>query len=251
MRAALSQSKISRIESGRILPTVVDVERILNALEVPSEVANELLSLARAANVDYASWRSQARIGMWRKQAEIQALAESSRTVRQFLPAIPSGLIQAPEYARSALSSVVDGDPEYDVDRAVRARLESQETLEDEHRSFVFLLTEQAVRWRRAESAAMIAQLDHMLTVAERSNVDLAVVPNNALVCAAPLNVFVVYDDRLVVVELFSGEVALRDPRDVTYHLNLFDYFHERSLHGEHASEFLTLVRGEYMLIRD
>jgi hypothetical protein len=50
----MPQSEVSRIESGRILPTAVDVERILTALKVPSEVAAALLSLARAANVDYA-----------------------------------------------------------------------------------------------------------------------------------------------------------------------------------------------------
>jgi hypothetical protein len=43
----MPQSEVSRIESGRILPTVVDVERILTALKVPSEVAAALLSLAR------------------------------------------------------------------------------------------------------------------------------------------------------------------------------------------------------------
>jgi transcriptional regulator with XRE-family HTH domain len=43
----MPQSEVSRIESGRILPTVVDIERILTALEVPSEVAAALLSLAR------------------------------------------------------------------------------------------------------------------------------------------------------------------------------------------------------------
>lgn len=91
VRAAMSQSKISRIESGRSLPTVVDVERIIKALEVSPEVREEVLSLARTANVEYISLRSSARLGIWWKQAEIKALAESSSAVRQFLPAIPSG----------------------------------------------------------------------------------------------------------------------------------------------------------------
>jgi len=67
----MSQTKISRIENNRVVPSVVDVERILTALEVPREVADDLLALARMANVDYASWRAYARIGLWQKQAEI------------------------------------------------------------------------------------------------------------------------------------------------------------------------------------
>src|SRR5262245_50152203 len=145
-RAVMSQSKISRIESGKVVPTVVDVERILQALEVPSEVARELLSLARAANVDYASWRSYARVGLWRKQAELKALAQSSTTVRQFLPVMPSGLLQTREYAYSVLTPSVEGRPAGDVDRMVRARLDSQEVLNEEIRNFHFLLTEQALR---------------------------------------------------------------------------------------------------------
>ncbi|MGC9537143.1 helix-turn-helix domain-containing protein [Streptomyces sp. UG1] len=47
LRCNMSQTKISRIETGRTLPSVIDVERILKALAVPDEVADELLSLAR------------------------------------------------------------------------------------------------------------------------------------------------------------------------------------------------------------
>jgi hypothetical protein len=34
-----------------------------------------------------------------------------------------------------------------------------------------------------------------------------------------------VYDQRLVTVEIFAGMVVLRDPQDVTYHVNLFEFF--------------------------
>jgi transcriptional regulator with XRE-family HTH domain len=244
-RCAMSQSKISRIESGKIVPTVVDVERILNALQVSPAVVAELLNAARAANVDYASWRSVARNGMWRKQAEYKALAESSSIVRQFLPAAVSGLIQVSEYARSTLTPTVEGRPARDIERAVRVRMESQAALENENRQFIFLFTEQAVRWRIADSVVQIEQLGHLITVADRPNVDLAVLPAGTEVNVPPLNVFVIYDDRLVLAELFSGEVALRDPRDVAYHLNVFDYFLERALTGDRATTFLHGIMRE------
>lgn len=250
-RTAMSQSKISRIESGKVLPTVVDVERIVNALEVPSEVAEELLSLARAANIGYASWRSYARVGLWRKQAELKALAESSSTVRQFLPAIPSGLIQAPDYARAALTPSIEGNPARNVERAVEARLKSQEVLNDESRRFYFLLTEQAIRWQRTEPEIMISQLRHMAELTSRSNIEIAIIPYGVTVSAAPLNIFVVYDDRLVMVELFSGEVVLRDPHDVMYHLNVFEYLHERAQVGENARMLLEAASDDFMRLRD
>ncbi|MCP2262487.1 Helix-turn-helix domain-containing protein [Streptoalloteichus tenebrarius] len=238
-RVAMSQSKISRIESGRTVPTVVDVERILKALAVPPEVGQEILSLARAANVEYVSWRSYARMGIWRKQAEIKALTEASSTVRQFLPAIPSGLLQTREYARAVLTPGVRGRPARDVERAVRARLDSQEALNDQKRRFYFLLTEQALRLQRAAAHVMVDQLRHMAHISTRPNIELAILPNGVLVNETPLNVFVVYDDRLVIVELFSGEIALRDRRDVDHHRNVFDHFRSRAVVGEQARDLL------------
>jgi transcriptional regulator with XRE-family HTH domain len=93
VRCAMSQAKISRIERGKTLPSVIDVERILKALEVPPEAARELIGLARRANVEHTSLRSIAELGVWRRQLELKALSESAAVQRIFLPAIPSGLI--------------------------------------------------------------------------------------------------------------------------------------------------------------
>lgn len=246
-RCAMSQSKISRIERGAILPTVTDVERILNSLDVPREVVAELVSLARIANVDYTSWRTLAQVGLWRKQAELTALAESSTVVRQFLPAIPSGLIQTEEYARAVLTPGKPDDISWDVERALNARLGSQQVLRDESRRFVFLMTEHAVRWRQVGSAEMARQCSHMADVSSRHNVEIAIIPQEVVIGEAPLHVFVVYDERIVVVELFSGEVALRDPRDINYHLNLFQFFLDHALAGEAATNFLRQVADEFM----
>lgn len=246
-RAAMSQSKISRIESGRSLPSVSDVERLMKALDVPPDAQQDILTVARAANVDYVSVRASARKGIWRRQAEIKALCESSKSVRHFLPAIPSGLLQTADYARAALTPVIEGNPARDIERAVRTRLDAQSVLDDESRQFHFLLTEQAVRIKRASSAVMVEQLRHLAEVSQRLNVDLAIVPSSELVGASPLNIFVVYDERLVTVEIFSGSVALRDYRDISYHLNVFDYFRERAVSENDARRLLGSVADEFM----
>jgi transcriptional regulator with XRE-family HTH domain len=252
LRCNMSQTKVSRIERGRVLPSVIDVECILTALNVPSAVADDLLNLARRANVDYASWRTYARIGLWQKQAELKALEGAARLVRMFLPAIPSGLLQIEDYARQTLTPTVEGRPARNVERVVVARLERQAILDDPSRRFVFVLTEQAVRWQRAERAVVARQVRHLAEVAAtKPSVEIAVVPQASMVPASPLNGFVLYDDRLVTIELFSGEVVLRDPRDVAYHVNLFDYFHAHALTGPAAVTFLETVADEFMPQRD
>lgn len=251
LRCNMSQTKISRIETGRALPTVIDVERILKALAVPGEVADELLALARRANVDYASWRAYARVGLYHKQAELKALESSSRVMRHFLPAIPTGLLHVREYATETLSPTVAGDPTRDVARAVQARMDRQAILDDTSRSFSFLMTEQAVKWQRANASAMAAQCVHMAAVNRKPNVEIGIVPQGVQVPGTPMNIFVVYDDRLVTIELFSGEVVLRDPRDIAQHLNLFDLFWSHALTGNDASAFLEKVADGFMCQRN
>jgi transcriptional regulator with XRE-family HTH domain len=60
----MSQSKVSRIETGRLLPSVVDVEQMLTALEVDEETRYELLALARIANTEYQDVRASVRRGL-------------------------------------------------------------------------------------------------------------------------------------------------------------------------------------------
>lgn len=181
-KAQLSQSKISRIETGQSVPTLADTERILRALNTPPRVATRVLEAAKAANFDYVSWRAVAKLGIWHKQEELKRLAEASVTVRQFLTAIPSGLLQVPEYARQTLTPVVEGRPARDIERAVRARVDSQECLDDETRHFSFILTEQALRWRQAEDDVMVRQAARLVEISQRPNIDLAVLPLDAVV---------------------------------------------------------------------
>jgi hypothetical protein len=67
----MSQSKVSRIETGRLLPSVVDVEQMLTALEVDNATRHELLALAHVANAEYQDVRASVRRGLHHRQREI------------------------------------------------------------------------------------------------------------------------------------------------------------------------------------
>lgn len=69
-RCAMSQSKISKIETGKIIPSVVDVERILQELNAPSHVLADVTTLAKLANTEFHDVRSLLRKGLEKKQHE-------------------------------------------------------------------------------------------------------------------------------------------------------------------------------------
>jgi hypothetical protein len=223
------------------------VERIVKALEVPSDLADKLVALARRANIEHVSVRALAELGLWRAQTELKHLTELCTVQRNFLPVMVSGLLQTPEYARAALTPMLPTSAARDVDKAVAARLDRQTVLDDTSRQFHFLMTEQAVRWKRIDRLAMARQCAHLAVMAERPNLDIAVLPLSAQVAAAPLNSFLTFDDRMVIVELFTGEVIYRDYKDVKYHLDLFDFFRSHALTGNRARAFLLSAHDDFM----
>lgn len=254
-RCAMSQSKISRIERGKARPTVADVERILTGLNAPAETVARLTALALVAAIGYTSKRADAERGLWRTQDDIAALVASSAVVRQFIPAIPSGLLQTEDYARATLTPVVPGAVARNVEKTVKARMAAQAGLADRGRRFVFVLTEQAIRWPRASRAVMARQVSHLAALSTWPNIDLAVlapsVDHELVVEAAPLNYFVLYDNRLMVTEISNATIVVRDPKDLVYQQNLFEHFLSKALRGDDATVWLTRVAGEFMQRRN
>ena len=92
-RCGMSQSKVSRIETGRLLPSVVDVEQMLMGLGVDESTGFELLALARVANAEYQDVRLSVRRGLHHRQRELASLEQNATEIRHFLPALITGLL--------------------------------------------------------------------------------------------------------------------------------------------------------------
>lgn len=238
-RCAMSQSKISKIETGRVIPSVVDVERILHALSAPPEVLAEVTALARLANTEFQDVRSLLRKGLEKKQYELSSLEATTSEFRFFLPAMMAALISTPEYIEASLAHVRGS-----TSKAVAKKLERQEVLHDTAKAFSFVLTESAVRWPICPPSVMAAQLDHLTSLSYLPNVRLGIVPAHATPLRGPLNTFTVYDERLVTAETFTGALIMRDPHDVIFHLELFARFEEVSISADAVRERLGKWSG-------
>lgn len=240
-RCSMSQSKISRIETGRLLPSVVDVEQMLAALGVDDRVGRDLLALARSTNAEYEDVRLSVRRGLHHRQRELAALEAGATDVRHFLPALITGLLQTPEYMRAALTTPVE-PAGGSIAKAVAAKLERQAVLHDPTKRFSFLLTESAVRWRLCPPAVMALQVDRLVSLSRLTTVRIGVLPLDVGVSDGPYHTFVTYDRRLVTLELFAGRLVLRDPRDVDHYRALFDFFADPALWSEEARVLLRTI---------
>jgi transcriptional regulator with XRE-family HTH domain len=237
----MSQSQISKFETGRKTPKLVDVERILRVLDAPPELVAEVTSLARIANTEWQDKRSSWRRGMEKRQTELSALESEATELRYFLPAMVTGLLATPEYIRAGLSHT-PGDPS----KTVARKLERQAVLYEATKSFTFLLTEQAVTWAIVPASAMAIQIDRLASLSYLPNLRIGVLPMGTVMPRGPMNTFTVYDDRLATVENFTGRMVFQDSRDVSEHLAVFTMFERHALFGDNARAFLQECANRY-----
>lgn len=241
-RSTMSQSKISKIETGKVVPSIVDVGSFLEAVDAPADLREEIVALARLANTEFQDVRSLLRKGLEKKQHELAGLEVTSTDLRYFLPVIITALLSTPEYIRASLART-----RVDTSKAVAKKLERQAVLHDESKSFTFLLTEAAIRWTLCPPPLMALQVDRLVSLSHLPNIRVGVIPIGIYSNQGPLNTFTVYDNRLVTAETFGGVVMMRDPRDVAFHRELFSHFEGLAVFRDearaHLSEWATIFR--------
>ncbi|MFJ9554074.1 helix-turn-helix domain-containing protein [Nocardiopsis sp. NPDC101807] len=231
----MSQSKISKIETGKLVPSSVDVERILRVLRATPQEIEDISALAQVANTEYQNWRASLRRGLHHKQAELATLEATSSTFRYFLPAMVTGLLQTPEYARASLASLPG-----DHTRALMKRFARQSILYETSKDFTFLLTEQALRWPLCRPGEMSVQLERIAALSELPNVRIGVIPlDRSPVPEGPLSTFTVYDQALATVETFTGALLIRSAQDVALYAKTFRLFEENAFFDAEARDFV------------
>lgn len=89
------------------------------------------------------------------------------------------------------------------------------------------------------------AQLDRLLVLAGLESVQLAVLPWSAGRQKALPHGFDLFDDRLVLVETFNAELAIREPDDIALYAKPFESYWGMAVQGEQASALITRIAVE------
>ncbi|WP_232792496.1 helix-turn-helix domain-containing protein [Actinacidiphila yeochonensis] len=247
--AAMSASKLSRIETGKVTPSLVDVEHLLVAVGGPEDSGSEILAAARAASMDSTTWRQTRRMGTHRAQLQVQGLEARMTLLRLFQSALVPGLLQTPEYMRAVLSR--HGLSEDQLTRTMQARMDRQRVLYDGAKELRFVITESVLRWRLVPPPMMAGQLDRIISVSRLPNVDVRIVVLDAPQHDVPNHAFVIRDDRVVTVEIVHAELAITEPRDVALYVGKFEGFAAAALSGPDAQEFMAAVRDGFLRERE
>lgn len=172
-----SESKISRMELGRVSFKTRDVEDLLTLYGITDEQERaSLLSLAREANV--AGW--------WHSYSDVLpswfptyvGLEGAASLIRAYEVQFVHGLLQTEAYARAVVRRGMKGASAADIEKRVALRLERQKyLLDDGAPEFHIVLDEAALRRPYGDREVMRGQLQHLIEISQRPNVRLQIMP--------------------------------------------------------------------------
>ena len=172
-----SESKISRMELGRVSFKERDVEDLLTLYgQVDTDERERLLALARQANTP----------GWWHRYGDVlpnwfqsylglEAAASLIRTYEvQFVP----GLLQTADYARSVVLLGHGQAKSEEIDRRVDLRMRRQKILDRADPVQVWAVIDEAVLRRPVGSrSTMRGQIQALIDATQRTSVHLQVLP--------------------------------------------------------------------------
>lgn len=167
-----SRSRVSHLESGRNVPHKTDVLVLAPLYGVP-ERTEELVALWEAANAK--GWWDAYRLPRWMQT--LVGLENDSVRIRCWALELVPGLAQTEDYARDLL--VRQQNPPEGVERGVKLRMERQKNLE-RGQVFTMVFSEALVHRTAHMNAIGRAQLNHLVKMADRYNVQIRVVPFSA-----------------------------------------------------------------------
>ncbi|WBQ04029.1 helix-turn-helix domain-containing protein [Kribbella sp. CA-293567] len=177
-----SESKISRLELGRVGFKVRDVEDLLTLYQLKDEAERtRLVNLAKQAN-NPGWWQRYDDItpNWFHSYLGLEMAAELIRTYEvQFVP----GLLQTPEYARAVIR-LGRGErplPTAEIDRLVALRKTRQEILQGTNPARFWAIVDESVLRRPIGGQAVLrGQLEYLAEVSRLPNVTLQILPFSA-----------------------------------------------------------------------
>ncbi|MFE4175076.1 helix-turn-helix domain-containing protein [Streptomyces sp. NPDC056909] len=235
-RCGWTHPKTSRIENARTPPTPEDIRLWCHACGADDQAA-DILAQSRDAESQYVEWRRKVRTGLKRLQDSYVQLYRSTKLFRIYSPTLVPGLLQTEGYVRALLSSNARLlDIPDDAEAAAAARVERSRIIHKPGHRFVLLIEEGVLYHRLGDADAMAAQLGHLLTAGALPSVALGIIPNATPERRLwPPEVFHIYDDTLVSVELLAARVRVTQPTEIALYVKAFEELRSMAVYGAGA----------------
>ncbi|MFD7237740.1 helix-turn-helix domain-containing protein [Streptomyces syringium] len=234
------ESKVSRIENGKQNASEDDIRAWCRHTNTDDQI-DDLIATVRHIEELWLEWRRQLHAGAEPRQRKAMPVYEKTRVFRIWHPTLVWGTIQTAEYAAETFRQVIDFyEIPDDKDAAVAKRMERQQYLYKGDRIFNVLLAEQALYTNVGGPEVMRGQLDRLLAVMSLRRLSLGLVPKSAPMHIWPGNSFSMFDGKLVLVETYSAEFSVTQPREIALYGRAFDLLKRSAVYGAPARALIA-----------
>lgn len=245
---------VSRWETGDRTPKPEQVAQILTKLEVDGERYDEIMTLAYGTNE--SQWVATT-LGEQRQQlAALVDWEDRATRIVEVAPLLVPGILQTSDYIRGIMTAA--GVPEDEIALRVASRLGRADAItKRKPANLLVLIGHAALNQDIGGRAAMLGQLDHLLEMAARPNIELRIVPDHrgwhpgldgrfVLIDAArPASArrAAVTSSSIVFVATRRSDLMLHEEQDVAAYRRALDQVLEVSLAPEPSAKFISEVR--------
>ncbi|MFI8369120.1 Scr1 family TA system antitoxin-like transcriptional regulator [Streptomyces sp. NPDC085466] len=227
-----SGTRISEIERGEDPPDRELARRLEIVLRLPPGTLVNLVKILTERTVrDYAKT-------YLRRQLEATAIHEFSIVV--------PGLLQTAGYARAAMQAGLAGTPAQ-IDDYARRRLDRQAVLDRPDPPWMMLVLDEAcLRRDMGGPQAMREQIEHLLTMGERPQVNIQVLPMKGAPVAGSVSLLTfAKGQRGAYTEGFNTGNYTEDPADVMHFQRVYDLLQQAALGVRASRELMRDIAKE------
>ncbi|MEV4084769.1 helix-turn-helix transcriptional regulator, partial [Nonomuraea fuscirosea] len=245
-KLGVSQSKVVRIESGALLPSLPLVTAWAKAVNAMPESRRLLRKLTEEAFTEKRTQKVHS-TSIPDHSEEAHQRESSAQTILTLgLTTIPA-LLQTAEYARQLFALRPSPGPPEQLAGQVADLVDRQVILFGEQR-LEFLLSETALRTRYSPVPAHLAQLDRIACLSTLANVSIGLIPYHHQ--ARALHGFTLYQDAgekdtVVSVEAVHGLLRITEPDSIDRYRRHWELLHTSALAGNQARVLLHQIMTE------
>jgi transcriptional regulator with XRE-family HTH domain len=251
-RLECSESKVSRLETGRVTALPRDVRDMLALYGVSEEHREELLQVAREAR----------KKGWWHAYSDVPRSAyvgfeSAADRISSYETTLVPGLLQTTAYARAVIRALNPGVHPEEIEQTVELRRFRQALLtRDEPPMIHWVLDEAVLRRPVGGRDLMREQLRSLIVAAELPTVTICVLPFEAGEHVGMYGPFTILgfrdaaESEMVYLEHATRESYLEAEQEVRQYRLAFDQLCEVALTPAESVDFLTdLVGGRSPLV--
>ncbi len=243
---AWQESKVSRLENGKQNASEEDIRAWCEATSQVEHIP-DLIATIRHIDEMWAEWRRHLGAGAETRQKKSLPVYARTKVFRIWNPNMIWGTFQTAEYAAAVFEQAIRfyEFPD-DRDAAVAKRLERQRYLYEGDRIYNVILGEQALYSKFGGPEVMRDQLDRLVALMGLPRVSLGIVPDTADTAIWLGHSFSMFDDKRVLVETFSAELTVTQPRDIELYARAFSLLRQSAVYGDSARNIVLAAREQH-----